>query len=284
MRGGFSSARDGDVIHGESSYQEFPLEALLPASCSEGGASAEPARSQVDTNFEGRVINIEAISATPETPPEAVQAAAPAVAADLPKFALVEPQKSRRWWIASLCVLLGSAMGAWAYQTRNLWLPAPAASPAASAASYLALSADEQNGELQIRWDRNSPAVRSGLSAVLTITDGDAARSVPLDREHLLSGSLTYIRKTERVDLSMTLQQPGGPLREATQFQGKLAAAPQDQALQQRLNDLIGQNNQLKADLVRQAERARKAEVALEDLRKVSQRKRLGNQVPDIVK
>ena len=107
----------------------------------------------------------------------------------------------------------------------------------------------------------------------------------PWDRDHLLSGSLTYTAEKPNVlTSSMTLQQPGGPLREATQFQGKLAAAPQDQPFQQRLSDLIVQNNQLKADLVRQAERARKAEAALEDLRKASQRKRLGNQVPDIVK
>lgn len=51
-----------------------------------------------------------------------------------------------------------------------------------------------------------------------------------------------------------------------------------------RVDDLKTQNDQLKAALSRQAERARKAEKSLEAMRKASQRKRLTNQLPDAVK
>ena len=172
MRGGFSFARIGDAIHGESSYQQFSLEAMPLRPVPSGELPAEPARKQVDTNFEGRVINIEASPATPDTTPEDVKAAAPAIAAHLPKFALVDPQKSRRWWSRRPLCVVGSAMAPGPIKPARSGSAAPAAPPAAPAAPYLALSAGEQNGELQIRWDRNSPAVLSGSARFALITDG----------------------------------------------------------------------------------------------------------------
>jgi len=123
------------------------------------------------------------------------------------------------------------------------------------------------------------------VSAEISIVDGNASRTVPLDQDHLVTGSLVYIRKTDRVDISMVLQQGNGqPLREATNYVGRFAATPHDPGMVQRVGDLTEQNDKLKAEALRQAERARKAEKALEDLRRESQRKRLANQVPDSVK
>jgi proteasome lid subunit RPN8/RPN11 len=298
MRGGFFFREGAGAIHGEATYREFSLAPLPLRAVPSEDAPVEPARNRVDPKFTGPVIEIEAAGAEPEEPPERVpepaQAAPSWIQEDVAAFAAPPAQKSRRWWVAGLCVLLASAMCVWVYQMRNLWLPAVTSSakttPAATAPppavhSDIGLTVTEKEKELHIRWDRNSPTVRNAVSGFLSIIDGDVSRTVSLDQDHLQSGSVIYIRKAEAVDLSLTLQPANGPpLKEAAQFHGKLPGDGQDQQLIQRLGDLVVQNDRLKNDLAHQTERARKAEKALEELQKASQRKRLANQVPDIVK
>jgi proteasome lid subunit RPN8/RPN11 len=298
MRAGFFFHQASGAFHSQASYREFTLEALPLRPLPSGEPPPDPGGNRVDSGFTGRVITVEAspvepgIPSVPEDPPKA--APLPRQEPEPRKSEMAEAVKSRTWWVAALCVLLGSAFGAWAYQTRALWLPglskstaakaspaAPAVPAAQAAPPYIGLSASGKDAQLQIRWDRESPAVRSASSAVLTLTEGVDSTTIPLEREQLLTGATTYIRKAERVTVSMTVQQQDGhALRETTQFQ----APPPDPAMVRRGDDLKTQNDQLKAALSRQAERARKAEKSLEAMRKASQRKRLTNQLPDAVK
>jgi len=153
---------------------------------------------------------------------------------------------------------------------------------------------------LQIRWDGNSPAVRSATGGAIEITDGGPTQVLQLDQAQLQSGVQTYARHSEKVDASLVVYGPEGRVREATGFMGKLpeaqvaapaapAPAPPDPnpAIRKERDALAKQNAKLKADVTAQTERARKAEKAADDLRRqlrLEQRRRLGNQVPDTVK
>lgn len=221
----------------------------------------------------------------------------------LPSFAEAEePSSSRTVWTV-LFVAAGLSLGAFGYQARETWLPRasatvrsvlPAQPPSPPA---LGLNTVDLNGQLQIRWDRNSPAVRNGTGGAIEITDGGPTQILPLDQVQLQSGVQTYARHGEKVDASLIVYGPQGRVREATGFLGKLPEAPlvasaqpapappdPNPALRKERDALAKQNARLKADVTAQTERARKAEKAADDLRqqlRMERRRRLGNQVPD---
>src|SRR5437870_8253976 len=100
-----------------------------------------------------------------------------------------QPQGSRRWHgmlVSVLCLAVGAG-GYAAYQQRGQWWPRAWAAvrrapPAPAAPLSAGLSAIDSGGQLQIRWDRDTPAVRSGADALLTITDGDrGTQTIRLD-------------------------------------------------------------------------------------------------------
>jgi hypothetical protein len=148
---------------------------------------------------------------------------------DGPQFG--ELKQDRSWRavqvVAGLAVLV--ALGGVGYQTRDYWLPQVMAKIAPvmpkEPDAYLALNATDDNGQLKIQWDRNAPAVRNAVEAVLTITDGNPVpRSIRLDAAHLATGAFTYVRESERVDVALTASEPGGQqVREATSFLGSPA-------------------------------------------------------------
>ncbi len=90
----------------------------------------------------------------------------------------------------------------------------------------ISLQAQERAGQLQIRWDPASGAVRRALAARLYITDGDDRLYVKLDPRRLHHGGVSYDRRSDKVDLRMTLDEPGGRLvEESTSFVGPLPLA-----------------------------------------------------------
>jgi hypothetical protein len=225
----------------------------------------------------------------------------PELHTDIPSF--LQPKPVRSWkWLKPVAVIAGGlAVGSLAYITRQGWVPrvlagferlrsAPttaAASPArpAAAPASIGLTVIDTDGQLQVHWDRTSASVRNGSHAVLEILDSGAAlRALPLDDAHLESGTFTYARQGERVDVALAIDQPNGKsVRESTTFLGKLPDKPEDAtALRRQRDDLARQNTQLAADLRTAVERARKADKALADLQgqvKQQQRRRLQNQV-----
>jgi hypothetical protein len=141
------------------------------------------------------------------------------------------------------------------------------------------LSLGDSAGHLQNRWERAAPAVQAASRGTIEINDGKDLAVVPLDRKRLDAGSFFYARRSESVDVRLSLELgEGGRVQEVATFFGKLpdqpAAIPEgDEA------------EKLRADLKAQTERARKLERSVEDMRKQikrdQQRRRLENQATD---
>ena len=90
----------------------------------------------------------------------------------------------RHGWILIL------AIGAVAFERRDSWLPL--LQPATPA--RLALNAVDDDGQLRIRWDGASMAVRQASGGTVVIADGPMPLIIPLDATHLQTGTLTYGR------------------------------------------------------------------------------------------
>ena len=309
-RGGFFFRGKDRAIRADASCLEFVLDPLparpLPSrEPAAGELVAEPARGT--TASTGPVIDVQSavVSEPAEEAPAAVAepAPAPAVEPPPPSFLTTTTPSRRGPWLAAAGVLVGVAAGAGVYQTRGKWLPSVAAwfhptGPVAEAS--VGLHTVDRDGQLQILWDGNAADVRSGRGGILLITDGRQARSLPLDTAHLRSGALTYARQSERVDVTLTLDQPNGQkLIEAATFLGKAppqpaappAAAPAapaapagesaaaQQDLQKERDALAQENTELKGQVASQAERIKQLEKSLDIERRLLElRSRMQNQ------
>jgi proteasome lid subunit RPN8/RPN11 len=195
----------------------------------------------------------------------------------IPKFLESPPERNSRRAVLTV-VILGvclAAAGA-AFQTRSLWLPRVAdlyrRSQPDAQSLFLGLNAVDLAGQLQIRWDRNSPAVQQATEATLEILDGGAPHADALDPAHLQTGVFTYARRTERVDVALTARLPDGRVvREATSFLGRppeAGAAAENQELRKTQEDFTKQAAKLKSDLGAQTKRTRNLERSLADVQK----------------
>lgn len=72
------------------------------------------------------------------------------------------------------------------------------------------LQALDQKGQLQIRWNPDSDAIRRAVSAKLYIIDGSDRLFVKLDDVRLRLGNVKYVRTSDRVELRMELAEPDG--------------------------------------------------------------------------
>jgi hypothetical protein len=80
--------------------------------------------------------------------------------------------------------------------------------------SSIQLQAQDKKGQLQIRWNADSDAIRRAVSAKLYIIDGSERLFVKLDDGRLRLGNVSYTRSSGRVELRMELAQPDGKLVE----------------------------------------------------------------------
>jgi len=78
----------------------------------------------------------------------------------------------------------------------------------------LKLQMRETQGHVQISWDAQAAPVRLATNAKLFITDGAERLFVTLDSWRLRRGTVSYARKSGRVELRMALTQPDGRLIE----------------------------------------------------------------------
>jgi len=118
-----------------------------------------------------------------------------------PAFAIA-PQPRRSSWriIGSVAAALAILAGGW--YTRDTWAPRPP----------LELRTAEIDGHFSVEWNR--AAVRGINSGLLTITDGPASKSVPLNRTQLEAGALAYTRQTPEVSAVLI----AGDTRAAARF------------------------------------------------------------------
>jgi proteasome lid subunit RPN8/RPN11 len=302
-RAGFFFREKGGSIHASAPYAEIVLEPLPMRPVPAGGAP-DPAPLFVhprDAESRGPVVNVSAQSipepAEPEPPADPAPDPEPARDLPPPSFLAPAPEKSRSWapWLA---IALGLGLGAWGWQSRDLWWPRLHSTTSSGATEKLALSVIERDGQLQIHWNGAAPAALAATAGSLHIADGTAAPlTIDLGRPHILTGAFTYARKSDRVDITLVLPQPGGKeVREATLFAAAAPSAPIPPAAAIPAPEPSGESVEaLKAEITRlqkdnavQVERNRRLEKAMEELRKAvtrdEQRKRLEVQSPDAAK
>ncbi len=72
----------------------------------------------------------------------------------------------------------------------------------------LALNAADDGGQLQITWDRQAAALQNAERGVLDINDGGRTLSIALGPERLRSGGIAYTRRSDDVEIRMTVEGP----------------------------------------------------------------------------
>jgi len=300
-RAGFFFREPDGAFHAEASYQEIVLDPMPMRPAGEPEVPrVSPSAPPASGDAGGRVINIASVAlpdlpaVEPEPEPEPLPEVAP------PSFLSVggEPSPPRRWigWVAAA---FGVTLAVVGYSTRDGWLPLMQARLQPTPIEAISLNTLDDHGQLQIRWNGAAPPVRSARAGSLLILDGASTVNVPLDAAHVQSGAYTFLRKSDRVDVTLALAEAGGKeVRVATLFSGESPLPPKEAAPEaiipaaggddakgrEERDALRAQNGGLKLELARQIERNKLLEKGLEELRKVidrdQQRKRLEAQDP----
>jgi proteasome lid subunit RPN8/RPN11 len=287
--GFFFREQDGSIRETEC-YREFEMEPLAVRPIPDAAAAVASVLADLPLQPAPEPRPAEtaagAAAVTPEAPAARTRAAEaqparPRAAETQPartRAAETQPARTRRpaslaalrVWAFLLALVLGLAFAAWAYYTRELWLPTLLAA-ARPRAAFVGLNTIDVGGQLQIRWDRNSRAVREARDGILTIDDGPAPEAIELDSTHLKTGVFTYARKGARIDVAMTLNEPDGEkVHEATSY---LGTAPQSGPAADS-SALRKERDELARSLEAERERSRKLEKQIQK----AQRKRLANQ------
>src|ERR1035437_7311555 len=296
--GFFFREADGSV-HASASYREAVLDAL-PIRQMPFGAPTAPllndhsARRYRPDPVAAPVLDLAPAAAPPEAPEAAIPLPEPAAAElPVPKFLIESASSSPRWMVVGIgIVAILGILGA-AFQVRQMWLPqvlaamrpAPAVPPPPPA---LGLNTIDREGQLQINGNGTPAAVRRASDAVLEITDGGPLPvAIQLDAAHLETGSFTYARTSEKVDVKLIVHRKNGPdLREVTSFLGKPPdrKPAEDPEAQKQREEMVKQAAKLKTDLNSQAAKTEKLEKEVQSMRqemRQQQQRRLNNQVPD---
>ena len=296
-RAGFFFRESSGAIHSEAAYREFAIEALpvlrVPVADAVPPVPLSEARPRVLRTERNLTIG------TPE-PAEHTEPALPATAPEpataavaVPEFLRVEPPAARRWAMPLLIAIALAGAGGISYYSQGAWLPKVIAAVRSSPAvpetpPQLRLSAADLNGQLQIRWNQNVPAVRSATGGLLEISDGaQAPQGIVLDRGHLLNGNFTYVRQNEHVDVRLIVHRPDGKdAREVTSFMGKLPERKQEEEARTRhqREELEAEATRLKTDLERQTAKTRKLENDIKSMQEEmhkQQQRRLANMLPE---
>ena len=294
-RAGFFFREPDGSIHGTASYQEFELEPLpvrpVPARVAPATESASSVRLRRGPDPEGPVIAVEAEAAAQEPAP-AAEPASEAQPGDPPLPSFLTPpgvQESHRLaTVLTIAIVVAVALAGAGYQTRDLWLPRLMAALRTAPELSVGLSAIDNEGQLLIQWDGNSPTVRQAANATLEIDDGLVPWEVQLDARHLRAGTFFYSRQSERIDVKLAIHLPGGQQAHgATSFLGRLPERkppPEDPEIRKQRDALAEQAAKLKTDLAAEVARTRKLARSLDEVQKVlqeQQRKRLENQSPE---
>ena len=302
--GFFFREADGSV-HATAAYREDVLEALPMRQMPTAAPTAVPLDETPFLVSRPELVSTPLPEPEPEpepdsapVPPPASPTASPAAPeADLPLpeaacqmqapgFLGESASSSRRGMAMGIGIVAIVGVLIAAIEVRQMWLPqflaAIRVEPGVPPPPVpLGLTTLDREGQLQIVWDRNSPAVRSASDAVLEIIDGGPLpKAIQLDTAHLHAGSFTYARTSEKVDVLLIVHQKDGPdLHEVTSFLGKMPDRKVEDS-----DDQLRQAARIKADLNSQAAKTKKLEQEVKSMReelRQQQQRRLTNQLPD---
>ena len=129
--------------------------------------------------------------ADPESPPSEAGSVAPA---PLVRHADLQPPRPRWVWVplSFIFLLLGVLLGILADSAMR------PATPGGDPYS-LSLQAAKSGDNLNIKWDRQAPAIRTAQKGVLNIEDGAYSKTVDLDPGQLQTGSVVYHHNSNHV-------------------------------------------------------------------------------------
>ena len=118
---------------------------------------------------------------------------------------------------------------------------------------YLAFRATDMDGQMRLEWDHKSPWIRKAERGELEINDGGKKFAHQLTAEILRTGSFVYVRKSDDVDLRLTVQQQDQKaVSESSRFLGQ----PTSRAFAAEFSRLATERDQLRAE--KQAEIAKR--------------------------
>ena len=138
----------------------------------------------------------------PRTEEAEVQPDAPAIAGEASKGGTrlacgdMPPEDMARRWRLPLAVCVLAAVGAAGITSGRRGK--------GNAIGDLKLDARQLAGELELHWDRDSPAVTRATRGILTVSDDDSTRKLALGQEELRRGAMVY--RTTRPDVLFHLQ------------------------------------------------------------------------------
>jgi proteasome lid subunit RPN8/RPN11 len=199
-RAGFFFREADGTMRTKSSHGEFALAARSKRPRSPAKEANEP---------KAAPARAEAHPAESRAEPRAI----PARAIPAPKLHNPAPRRSRPLFVrATATVLLITAAAVVAFLATRRTAYAPPS---------LALSALDMDGQLQIAWDRDSAAVRQASGGSLEIVDGNKRLVLPFTAAGLRRGSVTYARRSETVEVRLTVNPPDrNPVEELVRFVG----------------------------------------------------------------
>jgi proteasome lid subunit RPN8/RPN11 len=280
-------AQEGITVEEED---ETPSVIPQPEPLPQESVTAEPVQPEPSKPPRPDVISFRPESPRPETPAEAPPAKEPSVEEPPrevapPRFLEKASQGSSRWPVTALAIVAALGLGAAIYGTRERWIPLwsqlrlPGTAAPAPPVSVGLMVADQQ-GQLQLQWNRESAAVRTAARGVVTVVDGTAKREIELGRQALDAGSFTYGRQSQRVDVELRLVQPGGAeTRETGMYVGALPPSPDSSPDAPAVRPSDPEGARLRTELRTLQEQNRKLQRTIDELRlQLEQRTRLGNQ------
>ncbi|MEN6601625.1 MAG: hypothetical protein ABFD86_04355 [Bryobacteraceae bacterium] len=215
--GFFLREADGS-IRVESSYQEFevlPPDARGPIVVVPAAPVASPpepsSQPKSPIPMPGRTPGVEP---TRGLPPRILEPSGEVSRTDPEKLGAflerLEPRRSRvtLWTVAALLCLAAFFLG---LAVRPFWL-------AQRAPQTMSLRAFDQGTQLRIEWDDSAAPVRQARSGMLVIVDGGDTTNIALDHEHLISGGISYARRSSDVDIRLNVAGHGRTVQEVTRF------------------------------------------------------------------
>ena len=201
----------------------------------------------------------------------------------VPPAFLAPPQsrRSRRWIWVSLVAILSFA--ATAYFTSSSWLTLLERKPI-----NMHLQALDYSGQLGIQWDHETLAALNLAGGALEITDGSSKTSVPLDPVKIRSGSFQYLRRSEMVEVHLSVRLTNGrTLEEFTSFIGQKPSrrvSTDQPEKDQQSAETAAAAEKARADLKKEQLRTMELEQALKRMQSTQrleeERRRAQNQVP----
>ena len=185
VRAGFFHREPDGAVQAAASRHEFYIEP----------AAVKPAPRLLEAQPAAQVQPpTPAAMPVPTQQPDAAPPAAPAPPAPaLPVPRAVSRTPRRRWaWIAAVIAVALAGLVVWNARSH--------------AAADLSLRALDVGGQLRIDWNHGARVIQQGQSGAIEIEDGSFKVHNELSQEDLRSGSVTYLRTTGHVQISLMVR------------------------------------------------------------------------------